>query len=434
MIPPLPASTVEANPLFAKLWKHLTVELLDADASRKSENEARARLFPVPEESALDTDSVLSDTDGGRRKSKADKVKLENELQSLRVNRMKLEILRSLLPDVAYRSVEENDKPQSRVPLATSQHTAARLLGEDDGQQTLQHHSSTKLSDRGEQISSQLRDLLLLTTAYLNLGGILNAAQRLTTEEEELIVDEVVQPFKANLPAISSAIGSSLLDLEHSLTRLATIGADPPSSTPDSPYNQDPARQPATLLSTLTPQTEHLSLLRSTTLPASLSTLTKTLHTTLKGQSRDLQSSLLQLESAKHGIRSRHNQSHATFLATVASTMALKVRVLVLEQQRVLEANSAESQRWIRTKMSALSEQERVLDGRIAQLQGVLAEYQSVDPGLRVMQKLGERYAAVEAEMDTVRGDIARLEVGVRKDENTRLGAEGITREKENWR
>lgn len=402
MIPPLPSSTIEANPLFAKLWKHLTVEVLDADASRKSENETRARLFSVPEGSALDLDHALSsDGDGGRRKSQAEKAKLEDDVRGLRISRVKLDILRSMLQDVAYH-VAENGASQSRIPLSS------RQLEESYDQGASQ--SSTKTVEFGEKIPSELRDLLLLTTSYLDHNDEQCAEKRLTTEDEELLLDEVIKPFHSHSSAISSAVGSSVIELERSLTGLATLAA----AAGQTQYQPPPP--PASLILSLKPQIQHLSHLRGTTLPNSLAALTTNLHVVLKSQARQLQSSLLQLESSKHGVQSRHAQSRATFIATVATTMDLKAQLMVLEKQRVLHASGEDTRQWMRTKLAELTEQEATLQHRTAELTDVLAEYEAVDPDLRVMKALGQRYRHVESEIELVKEDIERLE----KKENRR--------------
>lgn len=410
MIPPLPSSTIEANPLFAKLWKHLTVEVLDADASRKSENETRARLFSVPEGSALDLDHALSsDGDGGRRKSQAEKAKLEDDVRGLRISRVKLDILRSMLQDVAYH-VDENGASQSRIPLS-----ARQLEEETYNPGTSQHyrpsHSSTSIVDREEKIPSELRDLLLLTTSYLDHNDEQCAEKRLTTEDEELLMDEVFKPFHSHISPISSAVGSSVIELERSLTGLATLTA-----AADQTYYQPPPPPPASLISSLKPQIQHLSHLRGTTLPNSMAALTTNLHVVLKYQARQLQSSLLQLESSKHGVQSRHAQSRATFIAAVATTMDLKAQLMVLEKQSVLHASGEDTRQWMRTKLAELTKQEARLQHRSAELTKVLAEYEAVDPDLRVMNALGQRYRHVESEIELVKEDIERLE----KKENRR--------------
>ncbi len=36
MIPPVPAATLEANPVFARVWGHVTTELLEGDGSARN--------------------------------------------------------------------------------------------------------------------------------------------------------------------------------------------------------------------------------------------------------------------------------------------------------------------------------------------------------------------------------------------------------------
>lgn len=413
MIPPLSASTRDANPIFAKLWKHVTSELLDTDASRKSENEVRARLAIVPESSTRGTEIQGVDSHEGRTKSDGQKIRFENELQEFRARRIKVEILRSMLQDVAYH-VEGKGESQTRTP-SPFRHRTTRLEDEDidDGisQQSIPSVSA-KVVEQEQKISSETRDLLLLTTAYLDLHSEADAAKQLTFEDEELLVDEIAR-FKADIPAISSAVGTRLLELESSLTRLTCLAGVEGCSPPSTQLLYSPSSdQTTSLVSTLTSQTTHLSHLRSITLPNSLATLTQKLQLLLKSQAQQLQSSLLRLESSKHGVQSRHAQSRASFLATVAATMDLKARVLVLEKRRVLEAGREENGEWVRTKLDALTDQEIELEDRIVELVRVLAEYEAVDPELRVMKALGSRYCEAEREMERVKRDIERLERG----------------------
>jgi diphthamide biosynthesis protein 3 len=413
MIPPLSTSTIDANPLFAKLWKHVTSEVLEIDASRKSENELRARLSIVPEGSTPETECQDVDGHEGRRKSNDPKTSFENELREFRARSMRLEILRSMLKDVAYH-VEENGESQTRIPFPSRQRTT-RLENEDNDEGISQQSipsASAKVADQEHSISSETRDLLLLTTAYLDLSTETNATKQLTSEDEKLLVDEIAR-FKADIPTISAAVGTRLLELESSLTGLAHLAGLEGYPSPSTQLLYNPGSdQTTSLISALTPQTTHLSHLRGTTLPNSLATLTKKLHTLLKSQAQQLQSSLLQLESSKHGVQSRHAQSRASFLATVAATMDLKTRVLVLEKRRILEAGGEENREWVRTKLDVLTDQELELEDRFVEFDRVLAEYEAVDPELRVMKALGSRYREVEREVERVKRDIERLEKG----------------------
>lgn len=417
MIPPLSTSTVDSNPLFAKLWKHVTATLLDADASRKSENEARARPFPASEgNSTLETDSHDVAGEGGL-KSNIKKTTIEQQLHELRIGRMKLEILRSTLQDLAYHmEVKSESQSQTRIPRASRQCPAT--LEEKNINDPMSDHppspGSAKAVDQDQQISSDLRDLLTLITAYLSLSSDEpNAMDQLTLEDHELLADEITR-FKVDITSISSAVGTRLLEIEGPLTSLASLAAVKSyslASTKQPMYNQDSDHTaPLSLITTLTPQTTHLSQLRGSALPNSLATLTKNLHTVLRSQAQQLQSSLLQLESSKHGVRSRHAQSRTTFLATVAAAMELKAQVLVLEKQIVLDTSGQETREWVRTKLNVLTDKETELEDRILELRAIVAEYEAADPELRVMGTLGERYQQVEAEMERVKRDIERLE------------------------
>ena len=425
MIPPLATSTVDSNPLFAKLWKHVTTVLLDGDASRKSENEARSRpLLSTEGSTTLESDSYEVARERESNPSTRKKTTFEQQLREVRIRSMKLEILRSTLQDLAYHTMEVKPKDsETRIPL--SSRLRPTILDEKNMNELTSDPaplaSLRKAVDQDQnqqiQISSDTRDLLALITAYLSLNNGQNATNQLNPEDQELLADEIAS-FKACLPTISSAVGTRLVEIESSLAGLASLAAveaHPPAPAPHPTCSQD-----SSLIAALTPQTAHLAHLRGTALPSSLATLTKDLHTTLRSQAQDLQTSLLQLESTKHGVQSRHAQSRAAFLATVAAAMDLKAQVLLLEKQLVLDATGQETREWVQAKLDAMADEQSQLEARIDQLGGVLAEYHAAEPELRAMKALGLRYADVEAEIDRVKRDIDRLESEGREGRNGR--------------
>ncbi|KEF55320.1 uncharacterized protein A1O9_08974, partial [Exophiala aquamarina CBS 119918] len=348
-------------------------------------------------------------------KPNVEKATFEQQLREIRIGRIKLELLRSTLQDLPYHHVELKPESQNLTCLASRRHPT--ILEDETMNGMISDHSTlpapAKAQDRDQQISSHTGDLLALITAYLNLGDETNGTNQLAFEDAELLADEISR-FKTDITAISSAVSTRLLALESSLISLASLTAvessSPPAPTTQLVCIQDSNGQTGSLISTLTPQTTHLSQLRGSALPNCLATLTQNLHAILRSQAHQLQSSLLRLESSKHGVQSRHAQSRAAFLATVAATMDLKAQVLVLEKQIVVDAGGQETREWVKMKLDALTDQESGLEDRIMELSGVLAEYEAVDPELRVLKRLGARYREVEGEMDLVKRDIERLE------------------------
>ncbi|KAL2434767.1 hypothetical protein ABEF95_006865 [Exophiala dermatitidis] len=226
MIPPLPESTLAANPAFARLWEYLTTEILRSDASRRCHlgnrwdgdgepglgeeslvtamtgsrldggyerfGEVEGRLSDADDDDedgdekdeygeiaeqqqrhSLDTkwgqDYYSKNTTGqnGEKKTKTKKkASFEARLQQYRINGMKAYILRSMLADATYYGSMREQRPDS---------------GEVEADRTGERRSTTTLAHLQPQMSksttetikaqpSELRDLLLLISAYLDVS------------------------------------------------------------------------------------------------------------------------------------------------------------------------------------------------------------------------------------------------------------------------
>jgi hypothetical protein len=310
---------------------------------------------------------------------------------------------------------------------------------------------------------NDLRDLLLVVSAYLEVAGS-------STDPDPVgwLADDVRQ-FKGDVNVIARAVGGRMDAIRGQLWDVAKVGEDedghedaikdgpasiesrqkkPPSLPPSSPWfakhpfqnrprsttqlqpqpqSQPPSTSPTRpLLDTLTRQVDHLSTLRSVTLPSRLVELQTTLDDHLSQGRHLLARQVKTLESAKHGVASRHLLGRTAFLAAVAEAMALKTKVLVLEARAV--QNEDGKANLVKQKLARLQTEGRKLDDTLRQLQTVVGEYEragvevdhpnsnrkSTDDqsskSVRVMTTLGHRYAQIDDDIDAVRADIRRLE------------------------
>ncbi|EXJ77005.1 hypothetical protein A1O3_10162 [Capronia epimyces CBS 606.96] len=534
MIPPLPASVLAANPAFAKVWNHLATEVLRGDASQKTESDPSMSDVDgdgdgdvdgdvdgdgdgdgdeeeEPEQQAGDDNTPMTLTPAqirmrasGNGSSRKKRRKFEDQLHDCRVRRMKLQMMRCLLADVAYHGDWHADSQEGsgkemgtttttttattttttttkREPVATEarenvveHHTEIAPQGNSDKNQTDSQTQPTSMSTP-TKTAGELRDLLLLISAYLDVrlcsgnatatatataGSSTNLesdAQRREAEDKDedtevLLADDIAR-LKENIPIIAELVGSRVVEIETVLGDIAAIATDDdadqtsaapaPSPSPAATSTSTPAATSTststsnlttttgtqgpsgTLLSYVQTQLSHISHLRTSTFPERLATVTKQLHTLLDMQRHLLRMQIQHLESSKHGILHRHAMSRLTFLTTVAQAMDLKTRVLVMETQRTMDmeeddddetgTGTAAAQRKNRNRIMAqqlreLDAQDAQADQRLAALDDLLAEYEAVDPGLQLMQRLGARYRDLEADMDGVRRHIETLE------------------------
>ncbi len=446
MIPLVAPETLETNPMFAKLWKHVTTQLLDEDGSTRRVNEQRIRAWqrervekqrrrrasesvgvPVNEDTDGEDESWIGEKGHDVRKEK-DLPEFEEVLHAVRVGKMKHEILREVLMEVSY--LDDDAKliggelerttqghSQSRVPVRAKveadlkDFTNTEFAGDEDKQHSI------SATEKGAQESIQeaknlggLRDLILIISAYIDAS----TAGRLSEDEEELLAENI-RCFKANMPTIAAMVSSRLDHIKISLSNLASL-------TLEDSHSQDSLQSStASLSETLHTLQTSLRDLRTTTLPESLTRLATTLQSLLTLQRTLLHLKLAHLETSKHGILSRHHASKIAFLSTVAQTMALKTQVMVLEARRevIMSPAADKRRRAINKKMREMQEQERDMDERIRVLEGVMGEYAALDRGERgsgegegfeIMKKLGRRYGEIEEEIGVVRQDIEMLE------------------------
>ncbi|EXJ69519.1 uncharacterized protein A1O5_07555 [Cladophialophora psammophila CBS 110553] len=311
-----------------------------------------------------------------------------------------------------------------------------------NGRKTSDEHEdvanrSSSAVRRYSYLPSSLRELVRVIAAYLHLrldglgtplsNGV--SARRTGVgkqgEDDEDLLYEDIQRFMANIRPIADALSSRLSELESSLCVLSDIALENGDGDEHDHGDEVQAKVKSTqghlraspnLHESIQTQLSRLSDLRDTLIPTSLTTLTTTLQHLLTLQRQLLQLQIQHLETSKHGVLSRYTMAKIAFLDTVAQAMALKVRVLVLEARKEVEFSpQAEGRKaLIREKMTDAEKEEGELDDRISLLEGVLREYEAVDPGVGAMGKLGGRYREIEQEMQRVGEDIEILEARVK--------------------
>ncbi|KAK4947625.1 hypothetical protein LTR10_013571 [Elasticomyces elasticus] len=388
MIPPLPQATLDANPAFARVWEYVTTNVLENDASRRLLHEERRRKWREGVSVERRTTGSGEDEDGqdadeytrGSSKGQTEDVNLEEELRKARVSRMKMEILREVLRDIAF--VDHPDQTQDRVDM-------------DEGPRMDFRTGVSLQQDR--------------TPSSIGLA------------DGELLLADDVALFKENIGITADAVGTRLVEIEREMSDIAALAGSNEMETQYGETDQvdinaiiasrqgQPA-QKQSLVSTLTAQTSYLATLNDT-LPTILTSLSSTL-TTLQTLHREtLSQQIRALETTKHGVLSRWTTSRAQFLASVAKAMSLKTRIMVLEEQNNLQQNLPTEA--ITEKMVGLDEQETDLDRRIEALSDLLGKYEDLDTnprrGVDVLRTLGRRYAEIEREIGVVREDIERL-------------------------
>ncbi|KIW93513.1 uncharacterized protein Z519_06118 [Cladophialophora bantiana CBS 173.52] len=286
-------------------------------------------------------------------------------------------------------------------------------------------------------LPSSLRELVRVIAAYLHvrLDGLGTPVSNEVSarrkgegkqgEDDEDLLYEDIQRFRANIRPIADALSSRLSELESSLCVLSDIALghgdgdehdDGDEVQTKIRSTQGHLRASPNLHESIQTQLSRLSDLRNTLIPTSLTTLTTTLQHLLTLQRQLLQLQIQHLETSKHGVLSRYTMSKIAFLDTVAQAMALKVQVLVLEARKEVEFSPQAERRkaMTREKMIEAEKEEGELDDRISLLEGVLREYEAVDPGLGAMGKLGGRYREIEQEIQGVKEDIEILEARVK--------------------
>jgi hypothetical protein len=416
MIPPIAPETLNTNPAFARVWKYVTEHILEDDASLRSASERRRwEVEDWTEMEAKGTKEFEGPGEGTEDVAKKkERLDFEDVLNEIRVECMKREISRTVLGEIAYQDDGDVTGQNNRIPVVGSKTRKIQHNDDDDGNglESGSMESCTEGRTRAvtsqQQLSSHVKDLSLFISTCLNAGHSISTNTTVTigqtATEEDMLLEEDISNFKDNLTTISSAVSTHLIGLEASLSAIACIG------TNDTDTSVTPSHDKVLLHDIIQPQLDHLHTLRNTTLPPTLDSLGSTLHAYLSTNTSTINLNLRTLESTKHGIPRRHTLSLATFLSTVASALDLKTQVLVHEARR--SADSKETRSWLQHRLSEMEQEEKVVDERLKVLTDVVAEYEheSIDPGHKVMRKLGSKYKEIESETEQVKEDIEKLE------------------------
>ncbi|KAL2434758.1 hypothetical protein ABEF95_005524 [Exophiala dermatitidis] len=503
MIPPLHQSTLAANPAFARLWEYLTTEIVRSDASRRNPgnrwdggeesgveslgaamtglrlddgyeryDEVEGPDHDNDDEDVEDEDEDVgeqqqrksSDTDSGQRlpdrnfpndrirtgkTTKTKTASFEERLQQYRIDRMKAYILRSMLADVTYdtAAIPAMDDSDDGVEAdwRERQSTTTSLAH-------WQSRISISTTETAKAQQSELRDLLLLISAYLDVSTSMSLNRsstkqefptRLAAESEsenkedqtsELqlhhLLGKEIARFKDSLPVVGGLLGSRLVEVESMLediAALATTTTTTAKSTTTRTVRSQTSGESRPLLSNhIEGQLSQLRHLQSDVLAKRLSDVTCHSQTLLALQ-RELTCLQLQhLERSKHGVLHRQSMARLGFLKTVAEAMELKTRVAVLETKRDLGRNRTRGDGDVDPDTDALAQRLRDMDReeveadeRLDALERLLEEYDAVlrpeeqqktgGGGEKIMQKLGARYREIEGGMESVKRDIERL-------------------------
>ncbi|KAK5102404.1 putative alpha-1,6-mannosyltransferase mnn11 [Exophiala xenobiotica] len=409
MLPPTPSSTLEANPHFATLYKHLTEDILAPDGSTLS----KVKQYDVVSAQLSEARQAVA-RDG---------------------------ILLHALEEIALTG-NSNADPESRLPRPTNTNTARA--------RARQGHEHDAFD-----LPPELRELVYNVTAYLSASLDPFTAQTLPADTDDLMADEL-STFQQHLPTIAKAVSTHLADTESSLAALATASFldSHPSPSSSLPHHKPVEKPSSSSLSAIlsashnpNPAHHSQSHFSATLLPLPLplplthplKSTTATLTTLLTAHTSTLQSAIRTLELTTHGTTSRHTASRAIYLASVSRGIELKARIMRLEHEKALYGDEDVTGR-LEREGDTLGVEERRLARRERELRALLGEYEreggraagrigsdgggdgarrgekEEGTGEDVFRALGERYAEVEKELEGVKRDIGRLETKIRRE------------------
>ncbi|KIW13961.1 hypothetical protein PV08_06742 [Exophiala spinifera] len=373
-----------------------------------------------------------------KTKTKKNDFSLEEMLHETRVEKMRMQVLMDVLRDVAY----SDASPLGPGDSAEEEENTTRSCGTTQPHPHPHPHTgTTNATSSGNTNAKAVKDNLLVMTAYMDTerrgsSGHPSRPQhgryahhdpslpQLSRAERELLSEDTAV-FRENIPAIAKQVGRRLVEVERGLgemSRLLSATTNTANTT-----NTTPAPTSTALVDSLRHCQHYRNLLRSSLSPR-LGDLSTALVRLLSLQREQLSGAIRTLEAAKHGTVSRHAHARTAFFATVARAMALKTRLVLLEERsRVENSDAVKAKRaHAREMMSQLDREDRDVTARIEDLKRIVSEYDAVDSqqtaagdrvegkggGGGVMTRLGKRYGEIEEEMDILRSDIEKLQLG----------------------
>lgn len=370
MIPTIAPSVLEANPQFASLHKHIISNILNHDASTRTNTKAQEQVSQ----------------------------RLHEHL--LRV--AKEELLRSSLSNVTVESQEKADKnvirlsPELREWVGTMcmllEGAPRMTLSEDDYSllrpdiQAFHDKVNDIVSAVGQNLQYQQNVLCKVAAAVTAFSTGLPSA-RYPGSSKRL--------HQSTLPPSSSAASTSATSLSNLLRPLI------------SPTTSDPTLQTA-LLTLSNTTIDHVTTYRTL-----------------------LNTTITHLERTTHGLETRHLKAYSAHLSAVASGLAARIQVQYLQSRNKLYR--PEVQTALGNYQRHLEALETVLEDRESELRGMVEEYEDVGvadsevqgEGQRqrgLMREVGRRYGEVLSEVEKVKGQILRLETAGDESETARGG------------
>lgn len=250
---------------------------------------------------------------------------------------------------------------------------------------------------RDDTLPPEVLDLVIIIATYVSEAPKMT----LSPEAYDLMAPEV-EDFHDNLDILSPILSSHI---QREVDALLPLASTPPSRlTSTSTSNLVTSSKP--LATTLTGRLSRLSIVRTSTLPSSITQLTITLSNLLTTHTAHLSSLIRHLELHTHGTHSRHINARATYLSSVAAGLDAKLRSLDLQRQHALYTPAV--QRALSAYAGHLHDVRSGLRKREQLVKRELALYDEV--GGQGLRDYAKRYAAVGREIEVVRAEIARLE------------------------
>ncbi len=259
-----------------------------------------------------------------------------------------------------------------------------------------------------EELSKDLRDLILIIASYVN-----DASKLSLTGCEHDLMREDVRAFRGRLNEIAEALAPNLSSKHETFAVIASSACDDKSTskmpTADDQYMPSSSRvHPSDLSSHINTLTSGIDRFQTRTLPSAQYDATNSLVLLLRSQAQHLQHLIRHLELRKRGAEARRLVARAQFLSTVAKGLEAKTKVTYLERRQ--DVYSPQLRQKLKDRVRRFDEEEASIAVRRRDLQAALNEYEVA--GGEVMRTLGKKYAEIENAIGEVQGDVERLSNG----------------------
>jgi hypothetical protein len=237
-------------------------------------------------------------------------------------------------------------------------------------------------------LTSQLRRLTHLVIS------ILTSRLDLSPHDVHLLTPDL-ERFQLLLPTLAPYLSRHLQASHATLNSISNL---PPTQTKHSQ-----AQSSLSLPDQVSIRVAHLSEQQSL-LNTNLSSLTTTSSTVLTTQTTLINQVILALELIKHGSLSRFSKARADHLSTVAAGMSKKIAIM--NQEAELGIYTAEVREALGNYETHLENEMRGLEQRGVELRERLEELEAI----KGLEGIAVRVGKLKGEIESVRGDIGRLE------------------------